>query len=93
MNANQAQTVIFIATVIVLLLRLVVGLSYPWRQHRIYTFGLSLVAWIALYLRLIVNRGLDIGDPLDPVSTAVWLGVLVSQSVAVVYVYWPHRRT
>lgn len=92
MSADALQTAIFMLTFVVLLLRWFVGLSYPWRQHPLWTFGLSLSGWIALYLRLVVNRGLDIGSPLDPPATAVWLYILLTQLLAVMYVYWPNRR-
>ena len=77
----------------ILLARLLVVVSYEDRTHKFWTSAFPTAAFLILVFRIVIND-LAPGEPfpLDGWITALtWLFVLVTQTIATIYGWWPSR--
>ena len=73
----------------VLIARLVIGWTHPERTSVVWTFGIPTAGLLVYFVRVSITRNLDVFSLSDPVTAASYVGVLVSQVIAIVYQWMP----
>lgn len=73
----------------VLIARLIVGWTHPERTHLIWTFGIPTLGLLLFFIRVSITRNLDYFAMNDPITAASYIGILVSQVIAIFYQWMP----
>lgn len=90
MTAIEVTNAIVIATIPIIVARLVVGMTYERRQSRLWTFALPTLALGILLLRVAISRNFSqLVSPDDWAATASFAGVLLTQLAGTIYQWWP----
>ncbi len=89
MNWQEINKVLIVATIIVLIARILVVAGYGRGTSKLLTFYLPTGALLVFTVRIFVYRTVDGLTPYDLPSSLTWLLVIVTQGAATVHAWLP----